>query len=369
MKYLFINSVAGFGSTGRIAADTCRELEKAGHTCVLAFARMCTDVEDLNTVKIGSDLDVRFHALQSRFLDDSGFHSRRATREFLKWVKEYNPDVIWLHNIHGYYLHVEELFAYLRTCGKIIRWTLHDCWSFTGHCAYFDFVGCDCWKTECSHCPQKNSYPQSLLLDNSRENYRRKKAAFTGIPNLTLIVPSNWLRERVEQSFLVGYPIEVVHNRVDRTVFHPMKSDLRQKYGLEDRKIVLGVASVWDARKGLEDFLVLANLLDDRYRCVLIGLNAKQLKKLPNNVLGFGRTETIEELVQWYTVADVFVNPSKEETFGMTPLEASCCGTRAVVYQDTACEEIAAQFDGIAVPWGAEHLYKAVLQLTMEGKQ
>ena len=366
MKYLFINSVAGYGSTGRITAETCRQLRQEGHTCVLAYGRIREGFEDVPTVRIGNDLDCRLHALESRIFDNSGFGSRRATKEFLQWVRAYDPDVIWLHNLHGYYIHVGELFDYLRTCGKTIRWTLHDCWSFTGHCAYFDFARCDRWKQQCHHCPQKGSYPQSLLRDNSRENYRNKKACFTGIPNMTLIVPSHWLRQRVEQSFLGEYPIQVVYNQVDRQVFHPMDSQLRQQYGLEDKKIILGVASVWDARKGLQDFVDLAGMLDEGYRCVLIGLTPKQIRTLPDNMLGLGRTATVEELVQWYTAADVFVNPSKEETFGMTPLEASCCGTKTVVYQDTACAEIAEAFGGVAVPWGAEHLYRAVTQLNLE---
>lgn len=366
MKYLFINSVAGFGSTGRIAADQCRKLMKQGHQCVLAFGRICEGCEDVPTVQIGSAMDYRVHALQSRLLDSSGFGSKAATRRFLKWVREFDPDVIWLHNLHGYYIHLGELFSYLRICGKEIRWTLHDCWSFTGHCAYFDAVRCEKWKTGCHSCPQKKSYPASLLKDNSRENYRRKKELFTGIPNLSLIVPSKWLEKRVKQSFLGEYPVTVCYNEVNREVFKPTPGTLRQTYGLENKKILLGVASVWDARKGLEDFAALAGLMDDSFRCVLIGLSEKQVKSLPEKILGLGRTKSVEELVQWYTAADVFVNPSKEETFGMTTLEAQYCGTKAVVYQDTACQEIVETFGGIAVPWGPEHLWNAVRQITME---
>lgn len=369
MKYLFINSVAGYGSTGRIAAETCRELMKEGHQCVLAFARMHDGFEDVPTVRIGTAMGVKLHALHSRFLDNSGFGSRAATQKFIRWVRAYDPDVIWLHNIHGYYIHLPVLFSYLRNCGKEIRWTLHDCWSFTGHCAYFDYARCDRWKTGCHNCPEKRSYPASVLVDNSRRNYLRKKALFTGIPNLHLIVPSYWLKQRVQQSFLGEYPVEVVYNRVNTELFRPLEGNLRQQYGLEDKIVLLGVASVWDRRKGLEDFVKLAGLLDERYRCVLIGLNENQIQNLPDHMLGLGRTASVEELIQWYSTADVFVNPSTEETFGMTTLEAQCCGTKAVVYENTACQEIAEAFGGVAVPWGAEHLAKAVMQLTVEEKQ
>lgn len=368
MKYLFINVTAGYGSTGRIAADACRELTAQGHTCVLAYGRHKANCDDLTTVRIGSDVDHCLHGLRARLLDDSGFGSRSATGAFLKWVRSYDPDVIWLHNLNGYYVHVGELFQYLRTCGKEIFWTLHDCWAFTGHCVYFDYVQCGKWKTECSHCPQKGTYPASLLADNSRKNYEKKRALFTGIPNLTLTVPSHWLERRVKQSFLKEYPVKVIYNTVDREIFKPTQGDFRKKHHLEDYKIVLGVASVWEERKGLKDFIRLSRLLDERYRIVLIGLNDKQLAALPESILGLPRTDNVQQLVQAYSEADVFVCPSTEETFGMTVLEACCCGTRPVVYRDTACEEIVAAFGGVAVPRGAENLRKAILELTGEMK-
>lgn len=366
MKYLLINSVAGFGSTGRIAREICRELMEQGQECTLAFGRWEEHCEGIPTVRIGSDLSCRIHGLQSRLLDNQGFGSRAATRKFLSWVKAYDPDVIWLHNLHGYYINLEELFLYLRSSGKKILWTLHDCWSFTGHCAYFDLVGCGKWKTGCHHCPQKGAYPKSILLDGSRRNYQRKKALFTGIPNLTLIVPSQWLCRRVKESFLREYPVEVRYNEVNREVFRPVSGDFRKKYGLEGKKILLGVASVWEERKGLKDFIALSELLEDPYQIVLIGLSRDQIRTLPRKILGLPRTNTVQELVEAYSAADVFLNPSLEETFGMTTLEATCCGTPAIVYRDTACEEIACQFGGMAVERGAEHLMAAVLTLTKE---
>ena len=233
MKYLFINSVAGTGSTGRIAAEKCRELMAEGHECRLAYGRTCSGCEDIPTIRIGSDLDFKLHGVMNRIFDNHGFNSAAATKKFLEQVREYDPDVIWLHNIHGYYIHVGLLFEYLRFSGKKVIWTLHDCWSFTGHCAYFDYVGCDKWKTGCHNCPQKKSYPASLLMDNSRENYEAKKYHFTGIPDLTLIVPSHWLASRVKESFLGAYPVEVVYNTVDRKVFQPTPSDFRRRYGLD----------------------------------------------------------------------------------------------------------------------------------------
>ena len=362
MKYLFINSVAGFGSTGRIAAEKCRELMRQGHTCVLAYGRQKANCDDIETWQIGASLDYRLHGVMNRVLDNHGFGSKGATKQFLERVKEYDPDVIWLHNVHGYYINIELLFSYLKTCGKKILWTLHDCWSFTGHCAYFDYVGCDRWKTGCHHCPQKKGYPSSMLLDNSKNNYARKKELFCGIPNLTLIVPSYWLEGRVKNSFLKEYPVEVVYNTVDPQVFHPVSGDFREKYGLENAKILLGVANVWEERKGLRDFVKLSQMLEEPYKIVLVGLSPEQLRELPENILGLPRTNSIQELVEIYSAADIYVCPSVEETFGMTPLEAHACGTPAIVYEDTACEEIASKFGGTVVRRGPEYLLRAILE-------
>ena len=360
MKYLFINSVAGVGSTGRIAADKCRELMKAGHECVLAYGRSCANCGDIQTVRIGTDLDVKLHGVMNRVFDNHGFNSAGATKRFLKWVREYDPDVIWLHNIHGYYIHVGLLFEYLRFSGKKIIWTLHDCWSFTGHCAYFDYVGCSKWKTGCEKCPQKKNYPASLLMDGSSENYASKKYYFSGIPNLTLTVPSQWLADRVRASFLGEYPVEVVYNTVDRTVFKPTPSDFRQKHHLQDKVILLGVANIWEERKGLKDFVSLSKILDERYKIVLVGLTPEQSKDLPGNILCLPRTDNIRQLVEIYSAADIYINPSVEETFGMTTLEALYCGTNVIVYQSTACEEIVRLYGGVAVPRGSENLLQAI---------
>lgn len=366
MKYLFINVTAGYGSTGRIAAGQCRALTAQGHRCVLAYGRAGgqTDVE---TVRVGSDLEIRYSALQARLLDNAGFGSRGATRRFLKWVRIYDPDVIWLHNIHGYYLHVGELFDYLRSCGKELHWTIHDCWPFTGHCTYFEDAGCDRWKTGCHDCPQKGGYPASVLADRSEKNYREKKRLFTGLSNMTLHVPSHWLEERVKQSFLGAYPVAVQYNSVDREIFRPVSGNFREKYRLEGKKILLGVASVWEERKGLKDFIALSGMLSEDYRIVLIGLTPKQIEKMPDHILGLPRLGDPKDLAQAYSAADVFLNPSTEETFGMTTLEARCCGTPVIVYQGTACAEVANAFGGLAVPRGAKHLYEGIL--TLLGKE
>lgn len=363
MRYLFINSVAGFGSTGRIVVEQCRKLMSEGHECLIAYSRDAKNCDGISLYRIGNPLDIRLHALNARITDTSGFHSKRATAALIDKITEYAPDIIWLHNLHGYYLNVELLFSYLKTCGKEVHWTLHDCWAFTGHCAYFDFVKCDKWKTECFNCPQISSYPASFFLDNSKDNFRKKKQAFTGVPNLTIRVPSEWLKRRVQESFLGRYPVEVVPNEVDRTVFKPTPGAFRERCHLEEKKIILGVANVWEPRKGLQTFIELSDLLDDSCRIVLIGLTEKQIKSLPEKILGLPRTASAVELAEAYTAADVYVCPSVEETFGMTVLEAACCGTPVIVYRGTACAEVAEQFGGIIVDTGAEHILAAIKEV------
>lgn len=345
MKILFINSVCGIRSTGRICAELARQLEERGHECRIAYGRVEDVPPDCRhyAVKIGTGLDVKLHAVRSMLLDDHGFGSGAATRRFLEWAEDYNPDLVWLHNIHGYYLNIELLFAWLKKRPQTkVFWTLHDCWSFTGHCSHFDYVGCERWLEGCHNCPQKKEYPRSLLLDRSKRNWQKKQALFTSLPKeqMQLFTPSDWLAGVVRRSYMGKYPVRAMPNGIDTEVFRPMPSDLRSVYGLTDKKIALGAATTWYDRKGYDIFLELADLLDDSWRIVLIGVSPEQKKQLPGKILGLERTNSTEELAKWYTAADVFVNPSFEETMGLTTVEALACGTPAIVFDRTALPEV-----------------------------
>ena len=229
MKVLQINSVCGIGSTGRIATDINNILIEQGHESYIAYGR------DLprncgTSIRIGTKCDNYTHGVLTRVFDKHGFGSRKATQDFIKEVKKLDPDIIHLHNIHGYYINIEILFDYLKEAYKPVIWTLHDCWAFTGHCSYFDYIGCTRWETQCYSCPGKRSYPASAFLDNSKMNYSRKKAIFTGIKNLTIVTPSKWLAGLVKQSYLKKYPVKVINNGIDLEVFRPIKNDLRENY-------------------------------------------------------------------------------------------------------------------------------------------
>ena len=277
-------------------------------------------------------------------------------------MQEYDPDLIHLHNIHGYYINIELLFNYLKKAGKPVIWTLHDCWSYTGHCAYYTAAGCGRWETvACSDgCPQLRQYPKCVGKSNPAENFQRKRTAFLGVPNLTLVTPSRWLAGEVKRSFLGSYPVEVIPNGIDLEQFRPTPGDFRRRNGLEGKRILLGVSNGWNERKGISDFLELAGQIDANSKIVLVGLSKRQIKGLPANVLGLERTESIRELAEIYTTADVFLNLSREETQGMTTVEALACGTPVLTYNQTAVPETVDSTCGTIVPPYVQNVLEAL---------
>ena len=348
MKVLQINSVCGHGSTGRIATDLYDALKQEGHDCVIAYGRG-TAPEGYQTIKIDSEWDIRMHGLKTRITDREGFGSRKATERFIKKVRAYDPDVIHLHNLHGYYINIEVLFNYLKKADKKVVWTLHDCWAFTGHCAYFDYVGCDKWKTGCEKCPQKKEYPKSFLFDHSKLNYQIKKDLFTKVKKLTIVTPSHWLANLVKESFLTEYPVEVIHNGIDLEIFKPTPSNFKERYHCDDKTVVLGVANVWDRRKGLNTFIELSKELPDDFQIVLVGLSKKQMKLLPDNIIKIQRTNSTKELAEIYTAANVFVNPTLEDNFPTTNLESLACGTPVITYNTGGSPECVINLNGLII--------------------
>ena len=334
-----INTVCGIRSTGRICTDLATALEAQGHEVKIAYGRENVPSEyQKYAVRIGNEFDIRLHGAKARLFDGSGFGSRKTTRIFIKWIREYDPDVIHLHNIHGYYINIEELFNYLKTCGKKIIWTLHDCWAFTGHTAFCDSINCKKWINGCYKCPLKQLYPKTFV-DHSKNNWNKKKELLRGVQGLTLITPSEWLKNCVLLSFLADYPVKVIKNGVDTSLFYPRRSSFKEKHNLTNKKIVLGVASVWDDSKGYSDFLRLSKVLEDDYQIVLVGLSKKQIQSLPNNIIGIERTTDVNELAEIYSAADVFLNMTYCDTFGQVNLEAALCGTPIISYDTGGCAE------------------------------
>lgn len=352
MRVLMINVVCGIRSTGRICTDLATALEAQGHEVKIAYGRENVPEQfQKYAVRIGNDFDVKLHGVRARLLDGAGFGSKRVTEKFIKWIKEYDPDVIHLHNIHGYYINIEVLFKYLKTCGKKIIWTLHDCWSFTGHSAYCDAIDCKRWIDGCHQCPQVKEYPKSVV-DFSELNWKKKRALFTRIPNMVIVTPSHWLENYVKQSFLKEYAVKVIHNGIDTSQFYPMKNDFRKVYNMEDKYILLGVATTWDDMKGYSDFIKLSEMLDDSYKIVMVGLTDEQIKKLPPKILGIKRTASVKELAYIYSSADLFLNLTYCDNYPTVNIEAMACETPVLTYETGGSPEIVEKYGGVVVPKG-----------------
>jgi glycosyltransferase involved in cell wall biosynthesis len=369
MNILQINTVCGVGSTGRIATDLHSILVSQGHQSTVAFGRN-TAKNCKQTIRIGSRFDNYLHVARTRLFDTHGFGSASATKAFIAKLRALNPDVIHLHNLHGYYVHIGLLFEYLKQANKPVIWTLHDCWAFTGHCSHFDFIGCDRWKRECHDCPLKSEYPKSLFLDRSQSNYQQKNEIFTGVRELTIVTPSKWLAELVKESFLQKYPVAIINNGIDLKVFKPTPGDFRRRYMLMDQFILLGVANGWGERKGYRHFIDLRKQLRQDEKIVLVGLTERQLGQLPAGIIGIPKTNSVTELAEIYSAADLFVNPTLEEVLGMTNLEALACGTPVVTFNTGGSPECLDDGCGLAVERGdLPGLVAAIARVRKNGKE
>lgn len=355
---LQINIFANSGSHGKISESIGRLAIGKGWRSVIAFGRSATPSQN-ELIRIGSDCTIREHVLESRLFDNHGLASRKATKQFIGQVKALNPDIIHLHIIHGYYLNYKILFEYLNSTHIPIVWTFHDPWAFTGHCGHYGSINCEKWKTQCDECPLMwKDYPKSII-DRSKKNFLLKKQLFAANSNLHIVAVSEWLKSDVEQSFFKGKDIRVIHNGVDLEVFHPIEHPETGK------QRVLGVASQWGPLKGLVDFYKLRELLPDDYEIILVGLNHNQVAQLPQGIKGIERTESVEKLVELYSSASVFVNPTYADTFPTTNIEALACGTPVITYNTGGSPEAVDAETGIVIEKGnIQGLVEAIKELS-----
>ena len=327
MKIVQINATCGIGSTGKICVGISELLTEKG----IENYVLCSKNNGYPLgIEFANRKYTRRQAIKSRLLGNYGFNSRSETKKMIAELERLKPDIVHLHNIHGHDCNLEILFTYFKKNKTKLVWTFHDCWSFTGYCPHFDMINCDKWKTGCHNCQQKSTY--SFLFDRSDIVYNRKKKLFEGL-NLTIVAPSKWLAELSKESFFKDYPVEVINNGIDLSIFVPTESDFKIKYGIEDKKMVLGVAFDWGERKGLDVFVELAKRLPSDYQIVLVGTNDEIDKLLPDNIISIHRTQNQRELAEIYTAADVFANPTREETLGLVNVEALACGTPGVTFR------------------------------------
>lgn len=369
MKVIQINTVCGYGSTGRNSTELAQALNDRGDSCYIAYGQGATTYKC--SFKIGTKIENHLHNACSRLIGNQGYYSSTGTTRLIQFIDESQPDVIHLGNIHGNYLNLEILFGYLAKADKPVVWTLHDCWAYTGKCAHYTAVGCYKWQSLCSHCPQVKKYPPSLFFDRSEQMFADKKRWFTSVKNMTIVPVSHWLAGEVKKSFLAKYPITPIYNWIDQQVFKPTESKVREQYRIgKDSFVILGVSAGWrkDDSK-LQDFIKLSHLLPNDMQIILVG-KAKEQGCIPANIVHIPYVHETSELAKIYSTADAYVHCSTEDTFGKVIAEALACGTPAIVYDSTACPEVVGEGCGFVVePRNIESVYQAIVSIKCEGKQ
>ncbi|MDY2913826.1 MAG: glycosyltransferase [Candidatus Enteromonas sp.] len=332
-KIAIINSVCGTGSTGRIVNDLAIFLRTKGFDARIFFGRNLNRFKAPYAKCFSNYLDSLVHCLKARFFDKSGFSSNHVTYKLIKELNQFDPDLMILNNLHGYYLNINILFNWIKNKNKKIILVCHDCWNFTGHCAHFDYLNCDRWEKQCFSCPAKASYPKSILIDRSRKNYLIKKQLYSNIENMIVVSPSNWLSNIIHRSFLGSYETVVINNGIDTNLFKKTEGNFRIRFGVGDKKIILCVAYIFGKRKGIDDILALSKILDDNEIIVLVGHLKGHIKINNNKILHIKRTDDLKQLVELYSISDVMFNPTYEDNYPTTNLEALSCGTPVVCYK------------------------------------
>lgn len=334
MKVVQINATCGIGSTGKICVGISRILNAENIENYI----LCSGSNGYaQGITLSDRRYIRMQALKSRVLGNYGFNSKQETRKMIYELEQIQPDIVHLHNIHGHDCDLNTLFSYFHQNKTKLIWTFHDCWAFTGYCTYFTMADCHKWQSRCDGCVQKCKY--SWIFDRSKALFEKKRELFEGL-DLTVVTPSEWLADLVKRSFLKDYPVHVLNNGIDLDVFKPTPSGFREKYHLENKKILLAVSFEWGPRKGLSVFLELAKRLPDDYQIVLVGTDDNVDKLLPANIISIHRTQNQQELAEIYSAADVFVNPTREENYPTVNMEALACGTPVLTFRTGGSPEM-----------------------------
>lgn len=341
MNIVEINT-CNYGSTGKIMLQIAQTARDRHHNVWVAYHnhRLNRIKEVENSILIGNKPTFFLHTKLNLYTGLNGCGSVFSTLKFLRIIKKLRPDLIQLHNLHNCYINLPLLFRFIKKNKIPVVWTLHDCWSFTGQCAHFDMIKCRKWKEGCHNCEQIHLYPASYV-DKTETMWKLKKKWFCGVENMTLVTPSEWMAERAKESFMGGYPVQVINNGIDLSIFTKKQNNFREKYNIpKDKKILLGVSFGWGIKKGLDVFVSLAERLDsDKYQIVLVGTNEETDKQLPANIISIHKTNNQSELAEIYSAADIFVNPTREEALGLVNIEANACGTPVVTFRSGGSPE------------------------------
>lgn len=361
MKILQINSLYGIGSTGKICKGIGELLDDEGiPNVVLCF----WGKKGEKGIKCSNIIYEKIQAIKSRVTGEYGFVSKYNSKRVIQFIEKYEPDIVHLHNIHDHTLDLKKFFSYLKARNIRIVWTFHDCWAFTGYCAYFTMSSCNKWRDKCDNCPIWRQY--SWFNDKSKSLFERKKMLFSEL-NLTIVTPSQWLSNLVKDSFLKKNNVQVINNGIDLSIFYPRENNFRKKYNVENKFIILGVAFAWEKRKGIDVFIKLSEMLDEDFQIVLVGSIDKVREKLPSNIIAIQSSKNQVELAEIYSASDLFLNPSKEDNFPTVNLEALACGTPILTYDTGGCSECIDPECGIVVEYNDfQSVFESVLKIKNE---
>lgn len=365
MRVAHINVEWNTGGPGTIAHDICEVSLKNGIECLAAYGRGEADLE-YESFKIDTKVEVALHAGVSRILSNEGEGSFWATKRLIKRLDIFKPDIIHLHTLLGHYLNHKLLFDYIRKNDIQTVWTIHDCSPFTGHCINFDRVKCEKWKKQCEECPLSKDYPYSLVFDTSKKVYNKRKALYGDLKNLHLVVPSNWMERIVKESFLKNLDISVINNGINLSNFCRVNTDNRERYNLDGKIVLLAVAFNWTEMKGWKLLNELAELLDEQFALVVIG--NKDESNMNDKIISIPATDKKEELIKWYSSADIFINPTLGDNFPTVNIEALSCGLPVVTCNTGGSPEIAGNEMGkIVYSNTAEEFCDKIIMCVKEG--
>lgn len=325
MKILIINRNIGTGSVGRIVKDLYTGIIENNDECKLAYVDGNTDgIKSEDLYKICNNVEIKKHALFTRMFGKTSTYSVSTTRNLINFISAYKPDIIHVHAFYGYYINMEMLMEYISANNIYLISTLHSCWDITGHCCYFDLIGCDKWENGCFDCHNIKSYPRSYI-DNTAYNFSHKAKLYEVVERCTIVVPSKWMHNLVRQSHLSKKHCKVIYNGIDLSKFNcggKTKKD----------KIILSVGNGWGKRKGFDDLLELDTVLPEDIKLVVIGVTKKQSKMFSKNVVCIERTDSVKSLIEWYSKATVLFNPTYEDNYPTVNLEAIACHTPVATY-------------------------------------
>lgn len=369
MKIVLINTVYGIMSTGRTYRELHDYYVDCGHQCKVFYGEKKTNLPD--AVFMGGLVSHKIHALCSRVTGKTGCYSINATRRLIRFLEKYQPDIVHLGNLHGNFINIPMLLRFLSDMDYATVVTLHDCFFYTGGCTHYTLNKCYKWKEACGKCEYFRKQG-SWFFDRTKELFNLKEQCFQEIPRLGVVGVSEWITNEAKCSpvFSNAKRIQKIFNWIDISKFRPVESRIKEELEITDKYLILGVASGWSDAKGLSDFIQLAGHLGPEYHIVLVGRMPVNLI-FPDNMHSVPETESVDELVQYYAGSDVFVQLSKEETFGKVVAEALACGTPAVVYDSTASPELVTGGCGAVVSPqdGIEGIRLAISQVTALGKQ